>query len=241
MAHPAATFDSSLPSTPKASPVSIDFGRPFRFLFDDPRWVRKLAIGGLFNVAALLLVGLFFVYGYCARAARRIAQGSDTPLPEWNENGRDFREGAKLFLIFLIYELPVILLLVSGFGHAASLEWFRHEEEIFRALLGSRFFAALLGSWILALVIAMFLPAALTMAVMKQKFSAGFDLMAILGYIRANAGNYVVAMGVLLFANFVTQYGTIFVFVGVFFAAFWAQLAMTHAFAQTWRHSKNAG
>ena len=52
---------------PPATPASIDFGRSFTFTSEDPEWVSKILIGGVFVLACSLLVGVPFVLGYFSR------------------------------------------------------------------------------------------------------------------------------------------------------------------------------
>ena len=61
--------DSYVPPTsvppPPAIPGrrTIDFGRPFTFVFEDPNWVPKILLGGLMYLLSFLLIGIFFVFG----------------------------------------------------------------------------------------------------------------------------------------------------------------------------------
>src|SRR5688572_3600757 len=95
------------PAPPSASgPPQFDFGKPFTYVFDDPRWLQKILIGGLFYLASFLLVGWFFILGYLARVVRNIIADVTLPLPEWEDLGGFFNEGVRLFGISLIYCLP---------------------------------------------------------------------------------------------------------------------------------------
>src|SRR5713226_7263081 len=98
------------PPPPPASSTQFDFLRPFTFAFDDPRWVPKILLGGVFALAAIFLVGIFFIYGYLARLVRNAINGVQYPLPEWDDLGEYFTEGVKLFVVGLIYAIPVVLI-----------------------------------------------------------------------------------------------------------------------------------
>lgn len=52
-----------------------DFGRALRFFFEDPKWVTKIILGGLFSVLSIFLVGTVFVAGYVVGITRRAARG----------------------------------------------------------------------------------------------------------------------------------------------------------------------
>src|ERR1700680_1316342 len=98
------------PSPPPPSGPTFDFVRPFTFVFDDPRWLPKILLGGLFTLASALIVGAFFVYGYLARLVRNVIAGVPNPLPEWDDLGEFFSEGVRLFFIAVIYSIPVVVL-----------------------------------------------------------------------------------------------------------------------------------
>src|ERR1700694_3166253 len=95
------------PPSPPSRPT-FDFVRPFTFVFDDPRWIPKILMGGLFTLASVFIVGSFFVYGYLARLVRNVIAGVAHPLPEWDDLGEYFSEGLRLFCVALIYTLPMI-------------------------------------------------------------------------------------------------------------------------------------
>src|SRR5437899_12800475 len=104
------------PPPPPPPPVrpsgpSFDFARPFTFTFEDPRWVQKVLLGGLFMLASVFIVGSFFLYGYLARLARNVIAGLQHSLPEWDELGELFSEGLRLFCLALTYTLSLLGLL----------------------------------------------------------------------------------------------------------------------------------
>src|SRR5437899_2102278 len=97
------------PPPPSIGP-SFDFLKPLTFVFDDPRWIQKVLIGGLFVIASFFIIGAFFLYGYLARLARNVIAGVQYPLPEWDDLGEYFAEGAKLFVVGVIYVIPLLLI-----------------------------------------------------------------------------------------------------------------------------------
>lgn len=235
------------PVTPPAAPPpsaparqTIDFGRPFTFAFDDPDWIRKILIGGLMYILSFLLIGIFFIFGYSARLARNVAAGAARPLPEWDDWSNDLVEGLKLFIIAMIYYAPVMIIALVGLGGSAALGAFADETgaDGAAALAGGMFSIGMCLLYVLALAIAVILPAALTLAVMRRSFGAAFDFRAVFSYIGENGTNYVLAIVVHFIAGFLAQFGFILLCVGVLFTAFWAQLATTYAFGETYRYSR---
>src|SRR5688572_22503611 len=68
-------------------PGQFDFGSPFTYVFDDPRWAQKVLVGGLFYLAGFFIIGWFFLLGYVAQTTRNVIAGVQRPLPEWEDLG----------------------------------------------------------------------------------------------------------------------------------------------------------
>ena len=86
---------------------SVDFGRSFTFVTEDPDWIKKILIGGVFTLACALLVGVPFVLGYFSRTLRNVVAGEARPMPEWDDLGGIFNEGLRLTAVYLVYALGV--------------------------------------------------------------------------------------------------------------------------------------
>ncbi len=81
------------------------------------------------------------------------------------------------------------------------------------------------------------LPAAMLMVVVTGQFSAGFEFSRISGFIRANIGNYLLAIVVWLVARFAAGFGILLLCIGLIFTGFWALTVAAYAFGQTYRLS----
>ncbi len=224
------------PPAPASAEPAFDFIKPFAFVFQDRQWVNKILIGGLFELAAVFIVGIFFVMGYCAQLARNVIEGLESPLPEWDNLGEYFSEGLKLAAIVLIYTLPLIIFAAAVFVPAIVMAGSNH--DVLSNLGGGMMTCAWCIFFPLSLLFAFYIPGALLFAVVERDFGAAFQVGRILGFIRDNLGNYVVAFVVYMVARFAAPLGLILCCIGVVFTSFWAFLIMTHAFAQTWRLRK---
>src|SRR5436853_1997094 len=100
---PAPLSPQYTPPPPLAPRPQYDFLKPLAFVFEDPNWIPKMLMGGLFSLAAVVLVGVFFIYGYLARLVRNVVAGVEHPLPDWTELGEMFGEGAMLFVATILY------------------------------------------------------------------------------------------------------------------------------------------
>lgn len=221
---------------------SVDFGRSFTYVTEDPEWVKKILIGGVFTLACALLVGVPFVLGYFSRTLRSVVAGEARPLPEWDDLGGLFNEGLRLTAVYLLYTLGILAVLaligaavllpviaLSGAGDAAS-------DAV--GVLGGLGVVGAYGFLMLAsLALAVYLPAALARSALRGTVADGFAWREILGFIQANLGNYLISLVIYLLASFLSQFGLILCCVGVFPAAFWGYMVLAGALGQTVRLS----
>ena len=231
----SALSSSPPPPAPPPPGTQFDFLRPFTFVFDDPRWIPKILLGGVFGLAAIFLIGIFFIYGYMARLVRNVINGVQYPLPEWDDLGEYFSEGVRLFLVGLIYAIPVIIVVCLAVIPAAVLSANGSDNETLRSLGGMTASCVWCLMFPLSLAMALWLPAALLAVVVTGELSAAFEFKNIWKYIRANIGNYLLAFVVWLVARFAAGFGVILLCVGMVFTMFWAFCVAAYAFAQVYR------
>ena len=74
----------------------MDYAKALTFLWEDPRWKEKVAIGtGVMLVSGLLMpvligfVGILIVMGYGVRVLQNVRDGNQYPLPEWDQWSED--------------------------------------------------------------------------------------------------------------------------------------------------------
>jgi hypothetical protein len=231
-----STLPPPPPPPPPAAPRpgnEFDFAKPFTFVFEDQRWVNKILMGGLFYLAGFLIIGWFFILGYCARLARNVVAGEAVPLPEWDDLGEFFSEGLRLFAVVLVYIVPMIALM--GFFIVPLIMAEASGNRALRELSGGM--AGCLACLImpLSLAIAFFMPASLLFASVEQRFNAAFDFSRIWPFIKNNIGNYLLALVVYLIARTLSGVGIVLLCIGVVFTGFWSFLITTHGYAQAYR------
>jgi hypothetical protein len=210
----------------------MDIGRSFTFMFDDAKWIEKIAIGGLlFLTVAIPLVNIFtglVIIGYTLRLLRNVADGDPTPLPAWDDWGGDWMKGLMVVLAAIIYSIPIIL--VSFFtslmgaiaGQAQGLEGF-----VSVCAAGLSCLSALWG-----LAVAIVFPAAIIKYVDEGEFASFFKFGAIFRFIGDNLSNYIIALLLILVARIIGGLGVILCIIGVFFTMFWSTLVMGHLLGQ---------
>jgi len=234
--YPPYTPPPTLPPPPsQGSGTTIDFARCFTFVFEDPAWVKKIVIGGLFYLACFVLIGIPFVLGYVAQLCRNVISGAARPLPEWDDASGYFAEGLKLVAVAFVYTLPLLILYGVMIGGAIGLGSLDHGNSGLGGMIA--LFSGGLGCLIffLVLAVALFLPAALIRIAATGNMSEGFNFSGNLAFIKANLSNYLLALVVQLLANFISQFGVILFCVGIVFTAFWGVCVGAYAFADAYR------
>lgn len=87
---------------------SYNFGDNLTYMFQDPKWASKLLVGALVGLVPILN---FATSGYALKVVNNIRKDEWPPLPEWSgEFGKFFTDGLILFVIGLIYSIPLWLI-----------------------------------------------------------------------------------------------------------------------------------
>ena len=231
-----------MPTAAPAPQGSVDFGRSFTFVTEDPGWIRKILIGGLFALACALLVGIPFVLGYFSRTLRNVVAGEPRPMPEWDDLGGIFNEGLRLTAVYLVYAIgafavPAAVGLVLIAPALVSAGGDRDFSGIF-GLIGGLGIVAFYGLLMLvSLALYVYMPAALARSALRGTVADGFAWREIVAFITANLANYLIALVIYLLASFLAQFGFLLCCVGVFPAAFWSYMVLAVALGQTVRLS----
>jgi len=227
-------MSSSDAATRPAEP--LDFGKTFRFFFEDPDWVMKALVGGLFCLLGIVLVGSVFVAGYLMRMIRRVARSEPRPLPEWDDLGEMFGDGVRAAGVYLVYMLPLVLLpvfiglvAVMVFGGTAALaERSREVADTMGTLLSLVIFGLYALFMVAMLALSFYLPSALVRLALLGRFGAALEWRENLAFIRRNLGPYALAIAFYLVASFVAQFGVLLCCIGVFPVTFWSLAVLAY-------------
>ncbi|QPC84350.1 DUF4013 domain-containing protein [Phototrophicus methaneseepsis] len=91
----------------------MDFGYSLSYVFEDERWISKLAMLLLFTllsaVPLLGLLALAVALGYLVELVGNVRTGFVRPLPEWDNIEEKFRLGGYLLIAWFIYHIPFVL------------------------------------------------------------------------------------------------------------------------------------
>jgi hypothetical protein len=208
----------------------MDIGKSFTYVFDDEDWVTKILIGALFVLLSFIVIGIPFVLGYIVETVRNVMDGNPRPLPDWADLSPKFTKGLMLFLILLIYSLPIIFV--------SCLTWMggiiAEESEAVGAFLACMNCLSMLWGFLVAVVT----PAATIRYAITGEFIAGFQFGGIFNFIANNLANYIIAFLLSMLASTIGALGVILCGVGVLFTSLWALLVDAHLFGQVYRASE---
>lgn len=211
----------------------MNIGRAFTFFLDDPEWIKKVLLGAL--ISLIPLVGSFILIGWGLAVARNVYQGSDNPLPEWDDLGGYLVRGLIAWVGAFLWALPVIMLFVCTF-----LAFFAaNGSEVGTALI-------VLGSFCLSFFaiayLALILPVPIARYAIKDDFGAMFEFSAILDEVRRGFGSLFVVLVVWIVAAWViVPLGFLACFVGVYVTSALSYLMIGHAMGQAYREIDRPG
>src|SRR5512138_4945 len=167
----------------------MDFGIMLGDSFDYAKeglmgqWVKWL----LLIIISIIPIVNFIMFGYLME----ILRGART-APELNDYGRLFVDGFKLFIVGLIYAIPLIVLYVILFG--ASLAMISSGSDTAAAAGFGTMMIGMLLVFVLGLVIALFEVIGAVRLARTDSIGEAFDFSAILAHIgRIGWGPYVIA------------------------------------------------
>lgn len=222
------------------------------FIWRDRDWLSKVALGALFSLFGLVLIGAILVQGYLLVLAERVARAEPTPLPDWDDWGDLLRKGAIGSLVAFVYFLPLILLfcVVYGAFFAFPLALAGASSSGAGGGSGAADAAAILfvlfttlgyGLVLLvALVIGAILPAAQAQLVLHDADpGSAFRFREVFGFIGRYRGQYAITLllgyGAIYLAS---NIGYLACFVGVFATTFIGQLFLMHMIGQLCWHER---
>ncbi len=223
--------------SPPVPTFRLNFDEALRFIWRDPRWLAKLALGALFSLLSVIVVGGILTQGYLLLLAERVARAEPQPLPEWEEYGEILRQGFSGFVITLVLSIPLIVL-----GFIITLLYF---PILFAGASGGQgAAAAAVGGVLILLLSLLFLPLALLVGIVGPAahaqlvlhdgdLAAAFRFREIFAFMGRQRGQYALMLIISIAASGVlSQIGYFACFIGVFVTVFVAQLFQYHLIGQ---------
>ena len=180
------------------------------------KWGMKLLIGSALSFASYIIpiLPIFPIFGYFWRIMHQIIVKDEDPgMPEWNDWGKLFLDGIKVFGVYLIYLLPALILAIGGYVLFFVLDFSlvfsatsagQYSSNAFpSAMIGSAIgmfvgiAIAMLGL-VLIYVTLIFIPPALGNMIEKNDFMAAFHFKEWWPLFKANLSGYAIAIAIAL-------------------------------------------
>jgi hypothetical protein len=177
----------------------------------------KVLILGVIMIASILIVPIFLVYGYVFRIIKATLAGLDE-LPEFDEIGEMFVDGLKIFVVAIVYAIPVwIIAWIFGAimgGTMTATTTTLDPTMIWALFLGNIIFV------IVAVIIGLIeVMAIANMAYYDGDLGAAFRFSEILDYIsRIGWGKYIatyIVIAIVAFIGFLIGMLTMFILIGI--------------------------
>jgi hypothetical protein len=212
----------------------MDIAKSFTYVFDDERWVTKLLIA-----AGILLVGVLLgiliipailagalLAGYGVEITRRVIRGQSPILPEWDNWGDLIVDGLKVWVIGIVYALPIILVSLCLGTPAAIIA---DDAPEFSQLI-SAFSSCINLLW--GVVMAFFMPAAVARFVAKDDLGAAFQFGDVFNLVRDNFATYLLVAIMTWVAGFIGGLGVIICGLGWLVTAPYASFVTSYLYGQ---------
>jgi uncharacterized protein DUF4013 len=213
-------------SIPISSPLQVNVGEAFGFVFRSRNWFGRLAVGALCLLFFwLFLIPFFILVGYSVETARTISRGG-RELPPWTDVGTKLREGFVLSVVLFIWGLPASILGGSSVHCVASSCTYTPNAL---APLGG-LYSLLLG----------LLTAAIWSQYLEGSFASAFDFRAIFRRAGLRPGMTVMVWLMGIVAAIIGGLGVILVGIGLLFTLPYAFAVIAHLYGQFSQQTQRA-
>ena len=216
----------------------MEFGKAFSFAFEDKDWIKKLGIGALLMI--IPFIGWLVVAGWGIEITKRVIQRDPQPLPDWSDFGGYLVKGLQVFVIGLVYSLPIILVNICQQGVTLFGQQGDTMDETM--LMAVTVFAVCFGcvSFIYSIFLGFILPAALGNFAATGQMGAGFRFGEVFGLVRAAPVAYLLALLGGFLASLIASLGVILCVIGILFTAVYAYTINAHLYGQAYNEGMAA-
>jgi len=196
----------------------MNFGLAFSYIFNDKEWFKKLALPALCGL--IPFIGPFILAGWGLKVVKNVIDGNEQNALPKLEFGADLGRGFIVFLINLIYSLPILILALMC-GLIIFFD-FQIDESLIWVLFVAGFCVVLISA-LLWLILRFMRAAGLANYVAKGEFRAAFNFKQIFGLLKKSFISWLLVIVAQVLAMFIiAPLGVIACLVGA---------ALTSAFA----------
>ncbi len=211
----------------------MDFGKAFSFVFEDEDWIKKIGVGGLLSL--IPIIGIFLVLGWGVEVTKRVIKGDTEVLPDWSDFGGYLTKGFLVFLVALVYFLPVIL--VQGCASGLPFMFGTTEQDPATTALWVVTACFSCFTFLYSLAAYLVLPAAIGRYADTGELGSAFKLGEIFKMVKENLGTYGLVLLGGIVASLVASLGVIACVIGVLFTSVYSFAINGHLWGQAYKVS----
>jgi hypothetical protein len=213
----------------------MEFGKAFSFQFQDPDWIKKILIGAL--IMLIPLVGELVVIGWGFEITKRVIRQDPSPLPDWSNFMGNLVSGLKLFVVYLVYLLPIIL--VSACSQSVYLIPSDVMDSNTMATV-SMVVMICFGcvAFLYGIVIAFLLPAAVGNFAATDQLGAAFRFGEVFNLVKAAPVAYLLVILGSLLSSIIASLGSIACGIGALATTAYAMTVNGHLQGQAYNEAK---
>lgn len=209
----------------------MDIGLAFTFPTQDEEWIKKLVITAV--ILLIPIVGPIAGMGWMIEIARRVIRGDEQPLPDWSDFGGMLGDGFKLFVVSLVYSLPIIIIsLPAAFLGSSS------DSDTAVAIASTLSICLGCLSFFYGLALALIIPASVGELAASGDLGAALNPGKLIARIRSAPSAYLIALVGGILASMLAGLGVILCVVGVLFTSAWAYASLAHLYGQAYKQAE---
>ncbi len=211
----------------------MNYSRAFSYVFEDKNWLSKILIAGL--ISLIPIIGQFYLCGWMVEIVRRTKAGRTDILPTTHFT-YFLTLGLKVFVVCLIYSIPVIILsCILGLMNTSIEHSDSHMIAVFFTSMGC------LGS-ILTFVVNVAVSLLGTYGIIKlaetDQIKACLDFNDAFNTIKDNIGTFIIVELLALVAGLIQGAGVILCFVGSILTVPYGVAVTGNLVGQLWENLK---
>lgn len=216
----------------------MEFGKAFSYAFEDPDWLKKLGIGALLMI--IPIIGWLVVAGWGIEITRRVIQHDPQPLPDWSDFGGYLVKGLQVFVIAIVYSLPLILVNACQQGITLFSQQGNNSDQTMVTILMVVAICFGCVSFLYGIFLGFILPAALGNFAATGQMGAGFRFGEVFGMVRAVPVAYLLALLGGFVASLIASLGVIVCVIGILFTSVYAYTINAHLYGQAYNEAAAA-
>lgn len=212
---------------PTKVPRAVSIGDCLKWVTTDPRWLRALLIGGVWNLALLLLLPAVVLLGHGAQVLKASFRDERATIPGWTPFGPLLLVGFRILGIMAVH---YFLAAVAVWAMLLAVTVPEPPTDEVAAILYIGAMSSVVGLALLAFwLFGLYVLTAIGRAVVLDRWTAAFEVVENLNCLRRNVANYGRFLVIMLIVSTLLQFSPLLCFVGLFPAAFWMQCTMNYS------------